>query len=299
MTWKLPLPTTPKTCRRRARRARGRATSADRPRRRSPLDQRQHPARAAGAADDRQRRGDHHRAGRRQRGRGSAAGSGRTCRRRAGTSGTGTAGRTSARRPRRCRRSPPRRPGSASPRPATARTRREMPGRARRLVGVGTASWSSDAGVPAGAVEQPAAVGQRPVLGLPRLDVLDLEQEVGVLGGLGGEVEHHGRARSAGAPAPGRRPRRRRPVTQWIGASKWVPVCSPVVMLFQYQAGPRSSYRLISCSANGPVSAERLGQLQDRRLLGQRRGQVDHLDRAVTHAVHKAPQHRHVILLGG
>ncbi len=31
------------------------------------------------------------------------------------------------------------------------------------------------------------------------------------------------------------------PVTQWIGASKCVPVCSPVWMLFQYQAGPRSS----------------------------------------------------------
>ena len=41
-----------------------------------------------------------------------------------------------------------------------------------------------------------------------------------------------------------------RPVTQWIGASKWVPVCSPVEMLFQYQAGPRSSYRLISCKEN-------------------------------------------------
>ena len=44
-----------------------------------------------------------------------------------------------------------------------------------------------------------------------------------------------------------------RPVTQWIGASKWVPVCSPVEMLFQYQAGPRSSYRLISVSPNGHV----------------------------------------------
>src|SRR4051812_48308328 len=31
------------------------------------------------------------------------------------------------------------------------------------------------------------------------------------------------------------------PVTQWIGASKWVPVCSPIEKLFQYQAGPRSS----------------------------------------------------------
>jgi hypothetical protein len=31
------------------------------------------------------------------------------------------------------------------------------------------------------------------------------------------------------------------PDTQWIGASRWVPVCSPVWMSFQYQAGPRSS----------------------------------------------------------
>ena len=31
------------------------------------------------------------------------------------------------------------------------------------------------------------------------------------------------------------------PETQWIGASKCVPVCSPTEMLFQYQAGPRSS----------------------------------------------------------
>src|SRR5690606_14398654 len=44
-----------------------------------------------------------------------------------------------------------------------------------------------------------------------------------------------------------------RPVIQWIGASKWVPVCSPVVKLFQYQAGPRSSYRLISRRRNGSV----------------------------------------------
>ncbi|KAG1301883.1 hypothetical protein G6F63_016779 [Rhizopus arrhizus] len=31
------------------------------------------------------------------------------------------------------------------------------------------------------------------------------------------------------------------PVTQWAGASKWVPVCSEHEKLFQYQAGPRSS----------------------------------------------------------
>ena len=43
------------------------------------------------------------------------------------------------------------------------------------------------------------------------------------------------------------------PVTQWLGASKWVPVCSPVRKLFQYHAGPRSSYRLISSSSNRAV----------------------------------------------
>jgi hypothetical protein len=31
------------------------------------------------------------------------------------------------------------------------------------------------------------------------------------------------------------------PVNQWIGASKCVPVCSPKVRLFQYQAGPLAS----------------------------------------------------------
>ncbi len=44
-----------------------------------------------------------------------------------------------------------------------------------------------------------------------------------------------------------------RPVTQWLGASKWVPVCSPLRKLFQYQAGPRSSYALISSSSKRAV----------------------------------------------
>src|SRR5215475_8381822 len=41
------------------------------------------------------------------------------------------------------------------------------------------------------------------------------------------------------------------PVTQWIGASKCVPVCSPQEKLFQYHAGPRLSYLEISSSRNG------------------------------------------------
>ena len=32
------------------------------------------------------------------------------------------------------------------------------------------------------------------------------------------------------------------PVIQWIGASKCVPVCSPIRIVFQYHAGPLSSY---------------------------------------------------------
>src|SRR4051812_31832182 len=36
------------------------------------------------------------------------------------------------------------------------------------------------------------------------------------------------------------------PVIQWIGASKCVPTCSPTVSVYQAQAGPLSSYSLIS-----------------------------------------------------
>src|SRR5215831_14733043 len=46
-----------------------------------------------------------------------------------------------------------------------------------------------------------------------------------------------------------------------MGASKWVPVCSPVVKLFQYQAGPRSSYLLISCRVSGIVFPNGSGSL--------------------------------------
>ena len=75
------------------------------------------------------------RAGRRQLARGSAAGSGRTCRCPSGRSGTGTAGRTSAPRPRRCRPSRRRGRAPATPRPPSARTRRTAracAGRSRR-----------------------------------------------------------------------------------------------------------------------------------------------------------------------
>src|SRR5206468_6188527 len=52
--------------------------------------------------------------------------------------------------------------------------------------------------------------------------------------------------------------RRSLPVTQWIGASKCVPVCSPNLSVFQYQAGPLSSYREIT-SIDTPGDAAKIG----------------------------------------
>src|SRR4051794_23787092 len=71
VTWKFPLPTTPKTistpCAARLSPTAS-ATSTVDTNPSCPLDQGQHPARAAGAAHDRQRSGDHDRPGRWQRG---------------------------------------------------------------------------------------------------------------------------------------------------------------------------------------------------------------------------------------
>jgi hypothetical protein len=76
------------------------------------------------------------------------------------------------------------------------------------------------------------------VLGLPRLDVLDRagSRDAAVWAAksstAAGAISR--RAGSCAYVAPSL------PVIQWIGASRCVPVCSPVVMLFQYQAGPAS-----------------------------------------------------------
>src|SRR4051794_10566893 len=65
VTWKLPEPTTPKTWRTPSP-ARTSPTAAAPRISRSPLDEREHPGRAAGAVHDPQRAGDDDRAGRRQ-----------------------------------------------------------------------------------------------------------------------------------------------------------------------------------------------------------------------------------------
>ena len=106
-----------------------------------------------------------------------------------------------------------------------------------------------------------------------------LQQEVRVGGDLG-------RTRRARPPAPTSVRRRelgdveavlaRRPSA--TGASTWVPVCSPVWMLFQYQAGPALVEAADLLQREGDGVRERRRQLQDRRVLRQRRGQVDDLD---------------------
>ena len=62
--------------------------------------------------------------------------------------------------------------------------------------------------VPPGAQQQPAALGQRPVLGLERAHVVDRQQVVRVRGGLGRLVDHHRRADEPRRRRRSRRPRR-------------------------------------------------------------------------------------------
>jgi hypothetical protein len=84
-------------------------------------------------------------------------------------------------------------------------------------------------------------------------------------------------------------------VIQCTGASKWVPECSPVVKSFQYQAGPRSSYLLISCRANGAVLPNGSGSLISgvRRL--QPGGEVDDLDGGSAHRGDERVEHGHAV----
>ena len=208
VTWKLPLPTTPKTCvdavRRPARARRASATVASR----SALDQGQHPARAARAA----RRSA---AARRSRPRrsaaarpGSAAGSGRTCRCRAGTSGTGTAGRTSGPAPASV-------PTVSTPTPwigASSASHRahstEMPGRVRPRWRRNAAASSTGRPSRCGSSSQPPA-GSGPCSASHARMWSTSSRKSGSSAACGRDVEHHGRRDQPARPAPATRRRRR------------------------------------------------------------------------------------------
>src|SRR5712691_8542973 len=144
------------------------------------LDEGDGPARAARPAGDRQRPGDHHRADRRQEGqvlqlrepvlaRAQQRGVARE-RRVEGVRRPGVgADRLHAEPDDRLVGGQPLRAGH-----------RDARGVRSRRVGIEELFLAGRPRVPAGPVQQPAAPGQRAVLGLPVLDVLDLEQEVGI-----------------------------------------------------------------------------------------------------------------------
>ena len=180
-----------------------------------------------------------------------------------------------------------------------------------RRTGVGADGLDADAddgrllGQPAGALDAHAGRVRARLVGVEELVLAWLRAShpvrrssqppsgSGAVLGLPGPRCARPRAGSQDRPRPGRRRRGRRParpagegatcdtsvsfrpVTQWIGASRWVPVCSPVRDVVPVPAGPRSSYRLISRSSNGSVWPNGFGQDQDRRLRRKRSGEVD------------------------
>ena len=117
------------------------------------------------------------------------------------------------------------------------------------------------------------------MLTLPLLDVFDLQQEVGVRSGLGGEVEHDG---GGDQPLDGHRCN---VVTVLAG--------DPVVGGVEVRAGVLASAEVVPVPRRSALvvaadlvelEALRLAELgrelDDRRVRGQRRGEVDHLDPA-------------------
>src|SRR5258708_1111501 len=149
------------------------------------------------------------------------------------------------------------------------------------LVRVQELLLASRTSVPPGPVQQPAAVGQRSVLAFPLLDVLDLEQEIRVGRSLRAEVEHNHRGdqpvngylRNVVAVPPGR------PVNRRVEVGAGVLSCGDV--------GPVPG-RAASGGGVGVLQGERDrvseggGQVDDRRVRAQRRGEIDYLDVAKT-----------------
>ena len=255
--------------------ARGRAA------RRLPLGhEREHPAGAPGPAHQLQRRDDEQRAGDRQPVEVGQLREPEPARRRAGSCAAGMAG--PSRRPSR-RRSRPSRCRSRRSRarwPATATPRR--PGRAYRsvLADVQELILVVGARLPAGAQQHPGAVGNAAVLGLPRLEVGDGQQVAVAAASVSAvfSITHAGPTSVSGSIEPMSSPSL--PVTQWIGASTWVP---DVLADRQRVPGPGRAAvvvlaDLLAAEAGGV--GERRRQLDHRRRLGQRLGQVDDLDRA-------------------
>ena len=160
------------------------------------------------------------------------------------------------------------------------------------FVGVQEVRLVVGAGVPTSAVEQPTAGRQRSVLLLPTLDVLDLEQEVGVGGRCRGEIEHHRRR-----DQPTGRDRRhivevlpRDPVLRRVEVRAGVLAAAEVVPVPGRSALVVAT-DLLQREAGGLAELGR--QLDDRRVRRQRRSQVDDVDGAAGEAVDQCGERAH------
>src|ERR1035438_7126857 len=147
-------------------------------------------------------------------------------------------------------------------------------------------------GVPAGPVEQPAAVWQRAVLTFPLFDVLDFEQEVGIGGRLGAEIEDHGRrdelthrhlrhVRAVLAGHPVHRRVEMRPGV--LPGADVVPVPGRAAVAIPADFGQRKGHGI----------TERLRQLEHRRRFRQWRGEVDDLHAGIADGLGQGLKHGH------
>src|SRR3954447_2585813 len=151
------------------------------------------------------------------------------------------------------------------------------------------------AGVPSGAHEQPAARREPAVLGLPCLDVLDLEEEVRVLRDAIGNVDDR-----CGCDQPGGR---------YGGDILPAPPADPVVRSVEVRAGVLAGAEVVPVPGRTAVVvradllelergglSELLGQLERRGTRREWSGEVDDPDRAGLERPHEPSQNRHVHL---
>src|SRR3954447_26899986 len=151
------------------------------------------------------------------------------------------------------------------------------------------------AGVPSGAHEQPAARRELAVLGLPGLDVLDLEEEVGVLRDAIGNVDD----RCGGDQPRGRYGGDILPAPPADPLARSVEVRAGVLAGAAGVPGPRRTAVVVRGALleleRGSLS-ELLGQLERRGTRREWSGEVDDPDGAGLEGHHELSQNRHVHL---
>src|SRR3954451_17232028 len=153
------------------------------------------------------------------------------------------------------------------------------------------------AGVPSGAHDHPAARGGPAVLGLPGLDVLDLEEEVRILRDAIGNVDDR-----CGCDQPRGR---------YGGDVLPAPPADPVVRSVKVRAGVLASAEVVPVPGRTAVVvradllelergrlSELLGQLEGGRARREWSGEVDDADGAGLEGPHELSQNRHVQLRG-